>query len=179
MQFLVDVPPEECLAKARELFSTNWPYGGNWYQQPNRIYLVGPDPDPDTWGNNIKQLFLIVITFGLYFIYWLLKPIRTAGTAEVAVASEGGSTRLSVAATEAKYQRVLEQWVKKQFPSAKAVPPQQEVPIVIQQHPIPIQTSSQPDDIPNQIKNLAELRDTGAITNEEFERKKAELLDRM
>jgi hypothetical protein len=34
-------------------------------------------------------------------------------------------------------------------------------------------------DIPDQIKKLAELRDAGAITEEEFERKKAELLDRM
>jgi hypothetical protein len=36
-----------------------------------------------------------------------------------------------------------------------------------------------PLDITDQIKKLAELRDSGAITNEEFERKKAELLDRM
>ena len=34
-------------------------------------------------------------------------------------------------------------------------------------------------DIPEQIKKLAELRDSGAITAEEFDRKKAELLDRM
>jgi hypothetical protein len=33
--------------------------------------------------------------------------------------------------------------------------------------------------IPELIKKLAELRDSGAITEDEFERKKAELLDRM
>jgi hypothetical protein len=36
-----------------------------------------------------------------------------------------------------------------------------------------------PLDIPDQLKKLAELRDSGAITNNEFERKKADLLDRM
>jgi hypothetical protein len=36
-----------------------------------------------------------------------------------------------------------------------------------------------PLDIPDEIMKLGELRDSGAITNEEFERKKAELLDRM
>jgi hypothetical protein len=38
---------------------------------------------------------------------------------------------------------------------------------------------SVPLDIPDQIRKLAELRDSGAITEEEFELKKAELLDRM
>jgi hypothetical protein len=38
---------------------------------------------------------------------------------------------------------------------------------------------SVPLDIPDQIRKLAELRDSGAITNDEFELKKAELLDRM
>ena len=33
--------------------------------------------------------------------------------------------------------------------------------------------------VAHQIRKLAELRDSGAITEEEFERKKAELLDRI
>ena len=40
-------------------------------------------------------------------------------------------------------------------------------------------TVSQPDDIPEQIEKLAELKETGSITNEEFEAKKKDLLDRM
>ena len=35
------------------------------------------------------------------------------------------------------------------------------------------------EDIPDQIRKLAELRDAGAITNEEFEEKKKALLERM
>jgi hypothetical protein len=38
---------------------------------------------------------------------------------------------------------------------------------------------SAPPDIPAQIRQLAELRDSGAITVEEFETKKRDLLDRM
>ena len=34
-------------------------------------------------------------------------------------------------------------------------------------------------DIPDQIRKLAELRDAGTISNEEFEAKKRDLLDRM
>ncbi len=35
------------------------------------------------------------------------------------------------------------------------------------------------EDVPDQIRKLAELRDAGAITNEEFEEKKKDLLERM
>lgn len=37
----------------------------------------------------------------------------------------------------------------------------------------------QPSDVPDQIRKLADLRDTGALTDEEFEAKKKDLLDRM
>jgi hypothetical protein len=39
--------------------------------------------------------------------------------------------------------------------------------------------SQQTVDIPAQIKKLAELKDSGIITNEEFEQKKSELLSKM
>ena len=39
--------------------------------------------------------------------------------------------------------------------------------------------ASRPPDVADQIAKLATLRDQGAITTEEFEAKKAELLDRM
>ena len=35
------------------------------------------------------------------------------------------------------------------------------------------------EDVPDQIRKLAELRDAGAITDEEFEEKKKDLLERM
>lgn len=39
--------------------------------------------------------------------------------------------------------------------------------------------TAQPDDIPTQIKKLAELKAAGILSEEEFEKKKAELLARM
>jgi hypothetical protein len=36
-----------------------------------------------------------------------------------------------------------------------------------------------PEDVPDQIKKLAELREAGAITDEEIEEKKKDLLKRM
>ena len=35
------------------------------------------------------------------------------------------------------------------------------------------------EDVPDQIRKLAELREAGAITDEEFEKKKKDLLERM
>lgn len=40
-------------------------------------------------------------------------------------------------------------------------------------------TAQPPDNIPDQIKKLAELRDIGAVTDEEFQAKKTELLARL
>ena len=44
--------------------------------------------------------------------------------------------------------------------------------------PIPANSSSNPNPL-DQIKQLAELRDGGAISNEEYESKKSELLSRL
>ena len=43
----------------------------------------------------------------------------------------------------------------------------------------PAPESAQASDIPTQIKQLAELRDSGHLTGDEFQAKKAELLQRM
>ena len=43
----------------------------------------------------------------------------------------------------------------------------------------PIMDTSTSTDIPGQIKKLSELKDTGVLTAEEFERKKTELLAKM
>ena len=40
-------------------------------------------------------------------------------------------------------------------------------------------TGTSAPNIPDEIRRLAELRDAGIVTNEEFEAKKRELLDRM
>jgi Short C-terminal domain len=45
-------------------------------------------------------------------------------------------------------------------------------------HATPARASAQPD-IADQIRKLAELRDAGILTSEEFEAKKADLLERL
>jgi|SRR5829696_5728072 len=75
--------------------------------------------------------------------------------------------------------RLLEKWVEGEFATAYVVPQHDQVPIAVQPHPEAVQPTPQADDIPHQIKQLAELRDSGAITDEEIAWKKAELLDRI
>jgi len=71
----------------------------------------------------------------------------------------------------------MESWVRKELIENRAAtvdPSQIEAPQAEASH-----ERSAPPDIPDQIQKLAALRESGAITEEEFERKKAELLDRM
>jgi Short C-terminal domain len=59
------------------------------------------------------------------------------------------------------------------------VAPQDEVPIVLERQPVPVQEAPPSSSIPEQIEKLAYLRDSGAITEQEYEAKKRDLLNRM
>jgi hypothetical protein len=85
-----------------------------------------------------------------------------------AIAESGGQTRLYGIAKDRRYARTLEKWMREELPRQAAAA-----------EPTVRTEASGSTDIPDQIKKLAELRDAGAITDEEFERKKAELLERM
>lgn len=54
-----------------------------------------------------------------------------------------------------------------------------EIPPVKKPEPSPIQLAYPSESIPDQIRKLAELRDSGILTEEEFSEKKAELLKRL
>jgi hypothetical protein len=101
---------------------------------------------------------------GMVSVLW-----RNAELLSVSALAEGeGRTRLYVVPGRRKYGQTLEKWLREQLPErAAAVEPSIDA------------AAPAATDIPDQIKKLAELRDSGAITEEEFERKKAELLDRM
>jgi hypothetical protein len=90
------------------------------------------------------------------------------GVQVFATADGTGRTRLTVTAGRRKYSQTFERWVKGALPKQVAA-----------MEPSTANAAPTAPDIPDQIKKLAELRDAGALTNEEFERKKAELLDRM
>ena len=89
---------------------------------------------------------------------------------QVSVVAEGeGQTRLYVISKDRRYARTLERWMKEELPAQAAS--------------IELSLSAAQDstatDIPEQIKKLAELRDQGILSAEEFEVKKTDLLDRM
>jgi hypothetical protein len=180
MQFLVDATVDKCVNDAREFFSKEWPYAGSLYHRGNHAYFVEPY---ETWWQNISEVLKLAIlgpiTLGLYWLYYLLKPTSDSGSAHVLAASEGNRTRLLVVSNKMKYQRALEGWVKREFPAAEVIAPQDEKPIDVEAPPLKVQPVSKDIDVPEQIKKLAELRDSGLITGDEFEAKKADLLNRM
>ena len=51
--------------------------------------------------------------------------------------------------------------------------------VIERTEPVPVASASGNPDIPDQIRKLAELRDAGILTEEEFEAKKQSLLERM
>ena len=56
-----------------------------------------------------------------------------------------------------------------------AVPQQRPLPMIPQQ----ASAAAAPSSVPEEIRKLAELRDSGILTEAEFQAKKAELLSRM
>ena len=183
MQFLVNDSPEACIVAAQKLFPKEWGYMGTFYTRGNHVWFE----EAETVGENIKEfarvMVLSILTLGIYFVYLNLKPASeiapARGAAHVLVAREGNRTRLDVRANKSKYQRRLEEWVEEKFPTAQRVAPEEETPVLPEEPPLRVEAFSQQGDIPDQIRKLAELRDTGVISVDEFETKKRDLLDRM
>src|SRR5215213_8456235 len=92
-------------------------------------------------------------------------------TAKVVATPEGPTqTRLSVSTSREDWARTLESWAQQELVENKAA-----------KGPLyePSDSAGGPSDIPGQIERLAELRDAGVITAEDFDKKKRDLLDRM
>lgn len=185
MEVIVDGTPETCLTQAASYFKRDWPYGGKFFMGSNKILLRAEKRTLfHSWsGIAIFVALSLVTAFAftvVYFIYLMARElldstdlIQIDQTAEIFATPEGATrSRLTVAASRRDWQQTLESWVQKELVENKAAAakplPQQ-----------PAQTQPAASDIPEQIKKLAELRKAGAITEEEFEQKKAELLDRM
>ena len=96
-----------------------------------------------------------------------LRAVENAQAAET-LAAETPAAETPAAETE-----------ESEFPTAQSVASKDATHIALEDPPPKPPAVSQPNNIPEQIKKLAELKDTGAITNEEFETKKKDLLDRM
>jgi Short C-terminal domain len=149
MEVVVEATPEQCVAALWEYF-----VHGEW-----------PHKGQVTRGAN-------GIFFAEEYTFMrnpLFRDIEKGYVRVSAVAEGEGRTRLYVIAKDRRYARTLERWMKEELPAQAAS---------MELSPNAAQDSAA-SDIPDQIKKLAKLRDSGAITEEEFERKKAELLDRM
>src|SRR5829696_5142632 len=93
-------------------------------------------------------------------ISWLLlwRDLKSVNIS--AMVESDGRTRLYVIPGRPQYEETLDRWMREELPSQAAAA-----------EPTARTESCDSPNIPDQIKQLAGLRDSGAITEEEFERK--------
>ncbi len=131
----------------------------------------GEVPMEDARENELSVMIFI-------FLDDVAELVQTTYKAEITAMPEGPArTRLQVRASRRDWQRTLDSWVQNELVEngAAAVDPAeiegaQEEPSAAP----PSQT-----DILEQIRKLDELRDAGVLSEEGFEAKKRELLDRL
>ena len=149
MEFVVDGSPEQCVAALWEYF-----VHGEW-------------PYKGTVHRGDNNISFVEPAPGMVSVLW-----RDAKAVQISAVAEGeGRTRLYVIPGRRKYADTLVKWIQKELVENKAA-------TLLPSAGTPNQEAAGPD-IPEQIRKLAELRDSGLITEEEFEAKKTDLLDRM
>lgn len=203
MEVVVDGTVDSCLQRVDSFFRHEWPHGGQFtrYRSPlndgpewteltaEKRYLY------NSWGGLALIAGLSLITFGtflvLYMVYLIVvlfledmaELIKTTYTAQVVATPEGpGRTQIQVSASRRDWQQTLDSWVQEELVAngAAAVDPA-EIEAVQEAQGTQV-TGSPPQsqtDIPEQIRKLGELRDAGVLSEDEFEAKKKELLDRL
>jgi hypothetical protein len=195
MEVVVDGTVESCMDRVDSYFRHEWPHGGSFreYSDPSgkasvvltaeRRYLY------NSWGGLALIAGLSLITLGAFltlyvvylFIHMLLDTaelIQSTYTAQVRARPSGvGQAKIQTSASRQDWQRTLDSWVEEELVENKAaaVDP---VEISALEGPTPTEGAASTD-IPEQIRKLGELRDAGVLTEEEFEAKKKDLLDRM
>lgn len=112
---------------------------------------------------------------GLFIVPGILYFLLAKGTMRVTVAAypyQGGS-RVVVGGDDEITIRGLEDWIRglATIPTRQKSDPSQ--PEVVKDQPEPMQPTSS---IASKLRELNELRETGLITQEEYEAKRAELL---
>jgi Short C-terminal domain len=201
MEAVVNGTVDSCLARVDSYFKQEWPHGGSFGRYGDRsgnAFSSGPERIVltaerrflyNSWGGLALLVGLSLIIFGaflvLYLCYWMVvmllelaELVPMTYTAEiVALPVSSAQTKLRVTASRRDWQHTLESWVQKELVENQAAAEDPAEIEASEESPSTAQSAS--TDIPEQIKKLAELRDSGALTEDEFERKKAELLDRM
>ena len=184
---VVDGPPEACLTLLQSYLTRDWPHGGKWARPAPGVLRMWAQRRTlfDSVSGILVLLVLSIITAGAFFaaylIYYVLMDAssRKMTEAQVVATPVGANrTRLEVTASRQEWAQTLEQWIQEELVEKSAAADLKVPPDSTSQHGFFHRPHSSPD-IPEQIKRLAELRDSGAISAEEFEAKKRDLLDRM
>lgn len=173
---MVEGTPETILQMVRGYFdSDEWPYrkqskviGPDLISRTRLTCVVDQPPNP--WGCMI-WVALAVVTLGaailLWLLWWMFERDGILPQVVVTAYPEGtGMSRVTIVSDKKpEYAEPVIEWIQRELVVNKKA------------------TKSLPDlptkGIPGQIRALAELRDAGAITPEEFEAKKRDLLDRL
>ena len=193
-EFVVEGEPARILTMIRGYFdSDEWPYR-------EKSTVMGPDlftrtkltcvvDQPYNPIGCIVWLALFVVTLGAAIIVWLFWILleRQGFLPQVVVTAYRESPGVCgvTLASEKKpeYAKPVAAWIQRELvEKTRAVEaPQQTPPTPTREGLATQQPTSRTDsgDIPDHIRKLAELRDAGVISAEEFETKKRDLLDRM
>lgn len=179
-EFRVEGTPERIVSMIHGyLESDEWPHKEQ--SQVFKALITGSnkltckvDYGYNPWGC-VVWLLLFIVTLGAAILAWLawILWLRDDYVPAVYVGAYPESTSLSRVTLSSKrkpeYLEPIAEWIQREL-----VEKRRAADSLLEQR-----GSSKDDDIPAQIRKLGELRDAGVLTEDEFERKKSELLDRM
>lgn len=177
--YVVEGTPEACLAKVEGYLRSEWPYPGSFSRPLTGSMIQFFKPRRTLIDSPLGWLVLIglsVVTAGgfavAYAFYWLVFRSGHGADMQIIAALEGvGKTLLTVKTDDARYANEVGAWIQSELIENRAAAWSAERPTEPQAHGAMDATA--------QIRELAKLRDEGSITNQEFEAKKADLLNRM
>jgi hypothetical protein len=194
LEFEVEGEPRRILTMIRGYFeSDEWPYR-------EKSKVIGPDvfthtrlscvvDQPYNPLGCIVWLALFVVTLGVAIIVWLFWIIseREDFLPKVVVTaypeSPGVSKVTLTSEKKPEYAEPVAAWIQRELvEKTRAVEASQQTAPTSRQEGLATRqptASTTSADIPDQIRKLAELRDAGVISADEFENKKRDLLDRM
>jgi hypothetical protein len=195
MEVVVDGTVESCMDRVDSYFRHEWPHGGSFgeYSDPSGkasvVLTAGKRFLSNSWGGVALIAGLSLITLGAFLILYIVyvfiyiclemaELIQATYTAQVIVRPSGaGQAKVQTSTSRLDWQQTLDSWVEKELVENKAAavdPPETSA-----SEGLAPTEGSATTDIPEQIRKLGELRDAGVLTEEEFEAKKKDLLDRM
>ncbi len=174
MDYVVEGTPAACRAAVQAHIAKKLPnYNpGSGLRQPTDdqlLYSYDRSKDRPNGVLLLIGLALTILTLGAYLVAWLFwiivirEPYRLSITL---TAEPPGKTRLKVSASRKTDGEALEAWIQEE--------------LVEKQGALAYEAPVKPSlDTADQIRRLAELREQGILSSQEFETKKANLLDRM